>query len=297
MTVAAWSVNNVSGPAKLGYRDVRGGARVLAGSYPFEAGDETVTGWHYHDLHQLEYAFEGVAQVETGEARYLLPPQQAVWIPAGVEHCTTLTRVKTISVFFDPAMGLAAGDRVRILAAAPVLREMIRYTSRWPIRRKASDAVADAFFGALAHLVVEWLDHELPLCLPTSSDPVIGSAMRYTAEHLRDVTIGEVCRAVAVSERTLRRAFVAETGMSWRQYLVDSRLLAAMALLSEPGPTVLAVATEVGFQSVSAFTRAFRRYTGESPGAYRRRVTTVPPSTVDGGTGEAAQFLTGGSRW
>jgi AraC-like DNA-binding protein len=60
--------------------------------------------------------------------------------------------------------------------------------------------------------------------------------------------------------------------MPWRRYLLHSRLLRAMALLSEPGPTVLDVATEVGFDSVSAFTRAFRAYTGETPTGYRRRV-------------------------
>lgn len=273
MAVSARSVNNMPGAVKLGYREMRGGSGIRAGSYPFEIGEELFTGWHHHDMHQLEYAFEGVAQVETGNARYLLPPQQAAWIPAGVEHCTTLTRVKTVSVFFAPEMGLPAGDRVRILAAAPVMREMVRYSSRWPIQRTASDPVADAFFAALARLIGEWLDHELPLRLPTSDDPVVGAAMGYTAEHLQDVTIDDVCRAAGVSERTLRRAFAAVAGMSWRQYLVDSRLLTAMALLSEPGPTVLSVSTAVGFQSVSAFTRAFRRYTGEAPGVYRRRVT------------------------
>ncbi len=273
MAVSARPAINVPGAARLGHRDVRGASGVLAGTVPFEAGDELITGWHVHDLHQLEYAFQGVAQVETGTARYLLPPRQAAWIPAGVEHCTTLTRVKTMSVFFDPAMGLPAGDRVRILAAAPVIREMILYAGRWPIRRPASDPVADAFFGALACLVGEWLDHETPLRLPVSRDPLVAAAMDYTTAHLADVTLSRVCAAAGASERTLRRAFTAATGMSWRQYLLESRLLQAMARLSEPGPTVLAVATAVGFQSVSAFTRAFRRYAGETPSAYRRRVT------------------------
>jgi AraC-like DNA-binding protein len=61
--------------------------------------------------------------------------------------------------------------------------------------------------------------------------------------------------------------------MSWRSYLHESRLLRAMALLAEPGPSVLQVATTVGFESVSAFTRAFGRYRGETPSAYRTRVT------------------------
>jgi AraC-like DNA-binding protein len=46
-----------------------------------------------------------------------------------------------------------------------------------------------------------------------------------------------------------------------------------MTLLAERGPTVLEVARLVGFESPSAFTRAFRQATGESPTAYRHRVT------------------------
>ena len=88
-----------------------------------------------HDLHQIEYAFEGIAEVETEGAHYLLPPQQAVWIPAGLTHRTTLKRVRSVAVFFDPTMVQGANDRVRILAATPLIREMIVYGARWPIAR------------------------------------------------------------------------------------------------------------------------------------------------------------------
>ena len=98
--------------------------------------------------------------------------------------------------------------------------------------------------------------------------------MDYTNANLADVTIADVCAAVGVSERSLRRQFGGATGMTWRQYLLQSRLMRAMALLTEPGRTVINVATAVGFDSVSAFTRAFGRLTSETPTAYRRRVTT-----------------------
>jgi AraC-like DNA-binding protein/mannose-6-phosphate isomerase-like protein (cupin superfamily) len=260
-----------------GFVDMRGASPVRAGTYPYDGLDETsdlVTGWHTHDLHQIEYAFEGVVEVETETAHYLLPPQQAVWIPAGLRHRTTLKRVRTVSVFFEPDMVPDAGDRARVLAALPVMREMIVYGARWPISRATSDPVADAYFDALALLTTEWLEHETPLCLPASTEPVVAAVMAYTQDHLRGVTEREVCRAVGVSERTLRRQFAAATGISWRRYLLVSRLLRAMALLAEPGTTVLRVATDVGFDSVSAFTRAFRRYTGETPTAYRRRIAT-----------------------
>jgi AraC-like DNA-binding protein/quercetin dioxygenase-like cupin family protein len=272
VTVSASVAKEVTVPAKLGHIDVRGDSHALAGSYSFEVGQETVTGWHTHDLHQLEYAFEGVAQVETAKNCYLLPPQQAVWIPARVEHCTTLNRVRTASVFFDPVFGIQAGERVRILAVSPVMREMILYARRWPIGRSSRDRIGDRFFAALGDLVEDSLDQELPLCVPTSRHPLVAAAMRYTNDNLAHVRVTDLCDAVGASERSLRRIFVAESGMSWSQYLLESRLLRAMALLAEPGPNVLAVATSVGFESMSGFARAFRRYTGESPLGYRRRI-------------------------
>jgi AraC-like DNA-binding protein len=248
---------------------------VRAGTFEIRRNKYDVVAWHTHDFHKLEYAFEGTAEVETGDARFLLPPQQAVWIPADVEHRSTLRGVRGVSVFFDPALGLPAGDRVRILPAAPVVREMVRYALRWPISRPTSDPVADSFFAALAHLVVEWLDQETPLRLPTARDPLVAAAIAYSDEHISDITVGEVCAAVATSERSLRRAFLADVGMSWRQYVRESRLLKAMALLAQNHLNVLAVAVSVGFESPGAFTRAFTAYTGETPSSYRHRATMV----------------------
>jgi hypothetical protein len=66
MVVAARTARNVTAPASHGLVDVRGGSPARAGIYQFEVGERMATPrWHSHDLHQLEYAFEGVAQVET----------------------------------------------------------------------------------------------------------------------------------------------------------------------------------------------------------------------------------------
>jgi AraC-like DNA-binding protein len=259
----------------------RADGAVRAGTYSVEVADgRSVSGWHSHDFHQLEYAFHGVIELETETARYLLPPHQAAWIPAGVKHSNTLSRVKSVSVFFDPAAGLPEGDRVRVLAVVPVVREMIGYATRWPIARSTADPMADSFFRALAHLVAEGLDREAPLCLPTSRHPLVAAVIEYTREHLADVTLREVCAAVGTSERSVRRAFPAHIGMSWRQYLLQSRLLEAMSLLVDCDRNVLAIAHGVGFQSVSAFTRAFGRYTGETPTEYRRRMRGAPTAAT-----------------
>lgn len=256
----------------LGEIDVRGPSTVLAGTITYDHPD-IVTGWHSHPLHQLEYALQGTAEVETDTARYLLPPQQAIWMPAGLSHNTTLRGVRSVSVFFDPALVRDAGERARVLAATPVIREMIVYASRWPITRPASDPLADAFFDALAGLTAEWLDTETPLWLPVSKDPLIAAVIASTLDDVAGATVAGVCKAVGLSERTLRRRFPAATGMTWHGYRTQARLLRAITLLAEADRTVLDVATTVGFDSVSAFGRGFVRMTGETPTAYRKRIT------------------------
>lgn len=278
MTVSASSAKVLSrsaNPANVSHVELRRGGRALAGSYLYE-GDRLVTGWHAHDLHQIQYAIGGVVEVETAAAHYLLPPQQAAWIPVGLEHQATMTPdVRSVAVMFDPALLPEVDSRARILAVSPLIRQMMIYALRWPIGRAESDPVSDGFFQTLGHLVFEALDHEAPLSLPTSTNPIVAAAMAYTKANLATATAADVSRAVAVSERTLRRQFDEAIGISWRTYLLHARMLRAMALLAAPGQSVQQAASAVGFDSLSAFTRAFTQFCGETPSAYRKRLPGV----------------------
>ncbi|KUI36946.1 AraC family transcriptional regulator [Mycobacterium sp. IS-1496] len=273
MTVSALSAKGLAQPANLSERviDLRRGGRALAGSYLYQ-GDGLITGWHSHDVHQIEYAIGGVVEVETASGHYLVPPQQAAWLPKGLEHQATMNAdVRTVAVMFDSALIPDGGNRARILAVSPLIREMMIYALRWPIDRAASDPVSDAFFQTLGNIVIEALDHEAPLNLPSSEHSIVAAALAYTKEHLQAVTADDVSRAVSVSERTLRRLFAEELGLSWRTYLLHARMLRAMALLAAPGQSVQETAAAVGFDSLSSFTRAFTQFCGETPSAYRRK--------------------------
>jgi AraC-like DNA-binding protein/quercetin dioxygenase-like cupin family protein len=274
VTVSALSDKGLAEPAKIPRPviELRRGGRATAGSYLYE-GEGLITGWHSHEVHQIEYAMHGVVEVETDSAHYLLPPQQAAWIPVGLEHQAVMSPdVKTVAVMFDPELIPEAGGRARIIAVSPLIREMMIYALRWPMNRASGDPVSDGFFRTLAQLVSEALDHEAPLSLPTSAHPIVAAALAYTKEHLDSVTADEVSRAVAVSERTLRRLFQDTLGFSWRTYLLHARMLRAMALLAAPGQSVQATSSAVGFESLSSFTRCFTQFCGETPSGYRKRV-------------------------
>ena len=108
--------------------------------------------------------------------------------------------------------------------------------------------------------------------LPTTTDPLLARVLAETEASLATVTVGDVCSAVGLSERTLRRRALASIGMTWQAYVAESRLLRAATLLAEGDGSVLDAASAVGYESQSSFAWAFRRWMGESPSAYRERM-------------------------
>src|ERR1700722_13415931 len=276
MTVPASSAKDQVQTATTGLVKLGESGRWAGGSHMY-AGEQLVTGWHYHDVYEIEYACHGVVEVRTQAGHYLLPPHQAAWIPAGLQHQTTLNADgQTLAVIFEPGLVPAAGDRVRIIAVSALLREMMLYSARWPLSRTESGAEADSFFHALGYVVAEALEDERPLSLPVAADPVVTAATDYTRAHLDRVAVRDVTRAVGISERTLRRIFSTHLGMSWRSYLLRARVLRSMALLSQPDRSVLEVSIAVGFDDVGAFARSFARHCGETPSAYKRRISGAP---------------------
>ena len=277
MTVPADSAKDQVQTATTGLVDLRENSRWAGGSLVYDGDEQLVTGRHFHDVHEIEYACGGMVEVKTEAGHYLLPPHQAAWIPAGLAHQTTLhAGAQTLAVLFEPRLVPVAGDRVRIIAVSPLLREMMLYSARWPISRSESGSAADAFFQTLGYVVAEALDDEKPLHLPVSNDPVVTAITEYTRAHLDRVTVGDVTRAVGVSERTLRRIFSTHLGMSWRSYLLRARVLRSMTLLAESDRSVLEVSIAVGFDDVGAFARSFARHCGETPSGYKRRISRAP---------------------
>ncbi|WP_182376204.1 AraC family transcriptional regulator [Nocardioides sp. WS12] len=78
-----------------------------------------------------------------------------------------------------------------------------------------------------------------------------------------------IARRLAVSPQTLRRK-LAEDGTSLRVIREEVLRDAAVTSLVRGDETVAELAERLGFSEPSAFSRAFRRWTGSSPGAYRR---------------------------
>jgi AraC-like DNA-binding protein/quercetin dioxygenase-like cupin family protein len=268
VAVAARADAEVTAPATISV-DIRGGSTARAGALAWESPD-VVTGWHHHPYHQLEYALSGIAEVETERGRYLLPPRQAIWIPAGIAHDTTLRGVSSVSVFFHPDDYESGVEHAAILAVPSILREMIQCAQRWPIDRPdVDDPIAAGFFRALALLIAERVDDALPLWLPSINDSLVADVIDLAASGSSTLSLERACAVVGISQRTLRRRIRADIDMSWSEYVLHANLMRAMALLAGSDCSVIEISSRCGFDSPSGFVRAFRKLTGTTPSTYR----------------------------
>jgi AraC-like DNA-binding protein len=82
------------------------------------------------------------------------------------------------------------------------------------------------------------------------------------------VRIDEVARALGLSRQTLYRRLKAE-GTTFEELLDRLRRRLAIRLIREEGLSVKEAAYRLGFSDPAAFSRAFKRWTGSSPGGSR----------------------------
>ena len=107
-------------------------------------------------------------------------------------------------------------------------------------------------------------------------DPKIGRSLRLMHEQpTEDWTIERLAREVGLSRSAFAERFVQYVGFPPMNYLAQWRMQLASRALERPGISVAQAAASVGYESEAAFRRAFERYVGVSPAAWRRHGVAV----------------------
>ena len=223
---------------------------------------------HRHPWGQLSHALHGVLQVRTDNARLVVPPHRAVWIPPGLMHRVESTPDACIrSLYIDPSLVLWADPGCRVIAVDALLRELIRAFGEVPVEYDC-----DGPDGRLAEVLLDRLRQaeQLDLVLPQPRDPRLRALCRQaTARPWAEIGLGEASRKAGVSEKPFSRLFLKETGMTFRTWRQRMRLVSALPAL-ERGERVTDVALACGYESLSAFSAAFGKLFGLSPGELAR---------------------------
>ncbi|ABE53900.1 transcriptional regulator, AraC family [Shewanella denitrificans OS217] len=223
---------------------------------------------HSHLWGQFVYASQGVLAVNTPAARYLVTPEQGVWVNSNISHSVTaITEVRLTSFYLDESQCQALPEQSCVLNVAPFLHALIQEARLIP-----SDFDWQGPRGRLLRLIRDWLSEakNAPFHLPYSSHPklmqLFGELQNNPANQDNIATWGQ---RLGASSRTLSRLIKAETGLSYRHWRQRLNLQLSLSLLAQ-GHSINHIADSLGYASPSAFIHMFKQQTGDSPARYRK---------------------------
>ena len=108
-------------------------------------------------------------------------------------------------------------------------------------------------------------------------DPHVGHAIgRMHARPDDEWTLVKLARVANMSRSAFAERFTTLVGEPPMRYLARWRLDQARAHLARTNDPIAAISTRVGYTSEAAFSRAFKRYHGVTPGAVRRAAAATP---------------------
>lgn len=222
---------------------------------------------HAHARDQVLYATCGVMRVATAREAWIVPPDRALYVPGGLEHGVAMRgRVEMRTLYIKPGVAPGLPSKPAVLDISGLLRALILALLEEPVlyRQKGRG-------GLVAALILDELARarHLQLVIPMPRDERLRRLCKALLDDpARSETLDEWAQAAGASARTLSRLFSSEVGLSFTGWRQRVRFHNAMEAIVR-GERVGAVARANGYESASAFTAAFRKVLGVTPGSLR----------------------------
>ena len=214
---------------------------------------------HMHDTAQIIYALVGVMRVKVDDFLWVVPPGRALWMSAQVLHqihCIGAVKFRTLYLGGAHA---AFPETIQVFVVSDLMREVVI---------RLTEQVASPVAEHLTAILMDELSRAdcASLFLATAKDSRVSRMGAAFLDNPADQSsLQDWANILGYSPRTLIRRVKTETGMSFREYRRQARILAALELLSA-GNSVTNTALDVGFESPSAFIQSFKTVMGKTPG-------------------------------
>ena len=219
---------------------------------------------HRHDHVQLVLPVVGRLEIEIGGRGGRLDTGRAAFVAPGADHVQAGDGAsRFLIVECEQAdLGEAAVERMRrqvFLPISPAARRLIEFVD-------LSASMSSTTAWRCTPLLLEAL-----LDVPQAPSRLEILSRRIELEPGLDWSVPAMAQVAGVSPSRLHALFRAELGRTPQQLLSEIRLRAVQDGLARSTASIAELAFKAGYSDQSALTRAMRRGTGLTPGAYRRR--------------------------
>ena len=229
---------------------------------------------HTHAWGQLNYSAHGVMQLEVEGQRFISPPSYAVWIPPYAVH-SAYNRHSIVyrSVYLDLNLCAELPKQPCSLMMNDILKAILNNFAERDVQipRSAQDLRLGEVLIDQLH-AAEIQHSYLPYASSAQTSFIVDSLR---AQPGNTDTLATWATRVFVSERTLARQFMRETGISFGEWRQRLRFLAAIEQL-ETTQSIKEIAFNLGYSNSSAFISMFQRHAQCTPEQYRRQYRSNP---------------------
>ncbi|WP_312687524.1 helix-turn-helix transcriptional regulator [Kosakonia sp.] len=220
---------------------------------------------HTHRKGQLIIALYGAVICRAENDIWIVPPDCAVWIPGGIPHSATATWNAHLNYLFIEPGAAALPEKCCTLAISPLITALVDR-----LTREGVDQPPDSHVTRLTRVTLDELVTmpQQKLSLPVSANPKIRAMADTLVSHPEDrSTFKTWAKRLALSERSLARLMLRETGLTFGRWRQQLHLIIALQELAS-GVSVQNVAAKLGYESVNAFITMFRKTMGSTPAHY-----------------------------
>lgn len=255
------------------YWNPREGERCFVDETSYLFGfNKTQAAGTWSDLHvhpawgELVYVSSGSIVLCTGIGNFLGQKHRAIWVPPGLQHewympeaCMNRTLFVHPSVFGESPRFM----KYQTIEVTPLMHELIFAVD--DLSLDVTTPEGKRLGAVLIDRVLSSKEIGTPLLIPRDHR-LVELCAEFLSSPDTPVRLADWAERLGISEKTLSRSFLRQTGQTFGRWLQGIRLQYALTEIQE-GRNVTGVAMNCGYSSVSAFITAFKKHFGKTPGA------------------------------
>lgn len=239
---------------------------------------------HFHDCFEFELVTEGEGyQILNGSRRNIAKATLTLLGPLdyhSVGACGKDVKLYTLmfhpeimpgsfmSAFTEPGEHILDLDDVRYGIILSLFEAL--YASKDKVHE-----LGDAFYTRMISCILEAaLPEETSKAEPTKYTKNFHDILTYINLTFREnPTIGDIARLFHYNKNYVCNLFEKNLGISYVDYITDLKVRYAEKLLETTDFSITRICFECGFGSVSSFARSFKKITGKTPTAFRKKLS------------------------
>lgn len=235
---------------------------------------------HWHDYFECEIVLEGSAEHKINNLTETISPGSAYILSHFDSHeVTPKESLKIFSIHFNESAVDESVFKELLLSSSCrcvfdcdefcYVKSRIKRLLEEERKMKFHHQMTYALITEILILIMrKFSGADLPT-LPTS----VQKAQIYTLQHFRKrISLKTVAKELSLTPKYLGSVFKERTGVFYNDYLNGIRIRYACNLLAVSEFPVKEIAFSSGFASTEYFLDVFKKITGQTPSAYRKRI-------------------------